>query len=177
MSNTELPDFLEFDAILIDTSIYERNGLKLDKGLLKALYQFKRSPIDLLLPDVIYNELKDHLKKKLNEINVLGKVVHDFREYNLVEPDVLTVLDTLKNNINIDSIVENKLNEFIENTGALEIVCGEFADITKILEDYFSATPPFGKEVKKKNEFPDAITLNAIEEWAKQNNKKGRIQT
>ncbi|MFH4307413.1 PIN domain-containing protein, partial [Acinetobacter baumannii] len=34
------------------------------------------------------------------------------------------------------------------------------------------ATPPFGKEVKKKNEFPDAITLNAIEEWAKQNNKK-----
>ena len=48
------------------------------------------------LPDVIYNELKDHLKKKLNEINVLGKVVHDFREYNLVEPDVLTVLDTLK---------------------------------------------------------------------------------
>lgn len=172
MSNTELPDFLEFDAILIDTSIYERNGLKLDKGLLKALYQFKRSPIDLLLPDVIYNELKDHLKKKLNEINVLGKVVHDFREYNLVEPDVLTVLDILKNNINIDSIVENKLNEFIENTGALEIVCGEFADITKILEDYFSATPPFGKEVKKKNEFPDAITLNAIEEWAKQNNKK-----
>ncbi|MFH3639912.1 PIN domain-containing protein, partial [Acinetobacter baumannii] len=62
----------------------------------------------------------------------------------------------------IDSIVENKLNEFIENTGALEIVCGEFADITKILEDYFSATPPFGKEVKKKNEFPDAITLNAM---------------
>ncbi len=76
MSNTELPDFLEFDAILIDTSIYERNGLKLDKGLLKALYQFKRSPIDLLLPDVIYNELKDHLKKKLNEINrPLAKVV------------------------------------------------------------------------------------------------------
>ena len=39
MINTDFSESSEFDAILIDTSIYERNGLKLDKGLLKALYQ------------------------------------------------------------------------------------------------------------------------------------------
>ena len=172
MINTDFSESSEFDAILIDTSIYERNGLKLDKGLLKALYQFKHSPIDLLMPDVIYNELKNHLNKKINEINGLGKIIHDFKEYNLEAPELLAALETMKNNIDINSIVENKLSEFIENTAALEIVCGEFSDITKILNDYFSAIPPFGKDAKKKNEFPDAITLNAIEEWAKQNHKK-----
>lgn len=172
MVNTDFSESSDFDAILIDTSIYERNGLKLDKGLLKALYQFKHSPIDLLMPDVIYNELKNHLTKKINEINGLGKIIHDFKEYNLEIPELLAALETMKNNIDIDSIVENKLSEFIENTAAIEIVCGKFSDITKILNDYFSAIPPFGKDGKKKNEFPDAITLNAIEEWAKQNHKK-----
>ncbi len=110
MINTDFSESSEFDAILIDTSIYERNGLKLDKGLLKALYQFKHSPIDLLMPDVIYNELKNHLNKKINEINGLGKIIHDFKEYNLEAPELLAALETMKNNIDINSIVENKLS-------------------------------------------------------------------
>ena len=36
---------------------------------------------------------------------------------------------------------------------------------------YFSNKAPFSESGKKKNEFPDAIILMAIEEWAEKNNK------
>ena len=43
----------EYEALLIDTSIFDGNGLRLEKGLLGKLNQFKRSPVVFLLPDVI----------------------------------------------------------------------------------------------------------------------------
>ena len=52
----------EYGAILVDTSIFDRNGLRLEKGLLGKMAQFKKSPIEFLLPDVIKNEVKSHLE-------------------------------------------------------------------------------------------------------------------
>lgn len=51
----------KFTAILLDTSIYDQYGLKLEKGLLGKLSQFSRTPTTFLIPDVIYNEVKNHL--------------------------------------------------------------------------------------------------------------------
>ena len=172
MNDIDVTQSFGFDAILIDTSIYERNGLKLDKGLLKALYQLKRSPIDLLLPDVIFNELKHHLEKKFNEIHNLSKVISDFKDYALIDQTGLDTLENLKNSINIKNIVQEKMHTFTVNTGAVAIECGQFVNITEILEKYFSAVPPFAKEGKKKSEFPDAITLNAVEKWAETKSAK-----
>lgn len=172
MNNLAVTKSFGFDAILVDTSIYERNGLKLDKGLLKALYQLKRSPINLLLPDVIFNEVKNHMEKKFNEIHNLSKVISDFKDCSLVGQSELDALADLKNSINIEDIVKNKIDTFIKNTGAVRIECGQFVNVTEILEKYFSAVPPFAKEGKKKSEFPDAITLSAVEKWAKKNSAK-----
>ncbi len=55
----------EYDALLIDTSIYDANGLRLEKGLLGKLHLFEKSPIELLMPDVIKNEVQSHLEKMI----------------------------------------------------------------------------------------------------------------
>lgn len=44
---------LEYDAILVDTSIFDGSGLRLESGLLGKLKQFAESPVKLLMPDVI----------------------------------------------------------------------------------------------------------------------------
>jgi hypothetical protein len=54
-----------YDVILIDTSIFDGNGLRLEAGLLGKLRQFKKTNIDILLPDVIKNEIQSHLEKKI----------------------------------------------------------------------------------------------------------------
>lgn len=55
----------EYQALLIDTSIFDGNGLRLEKGLLGKLNQFKKSPVVFLLPDVICGEVKTHLEQKI----------------------------------------------------------------------------------------------------------------
>lgn len=43
--------------------------------------------------------------------------------------------------------------------------------VSELLKKYFSNAAPFLESGKKKNEFPDAIVLMAVEEWAKKNAK------
>lgn len=56
-----------YSALTIDTSIFIQNGLKLNKGLLAQLHQFKDNPINLILSDIVYRELKSHLDRKEKE--------------------------------------------------------------------------------------------------------------
>lgn len=55
----------KYDALIIDTSIYDANALRLEKGLLGKLSQFKNSPIALLMPDVTRSEVRAHLEQKI----------------------------------------------------------------------------------------------------------------
>lgn len=78
MSETEV----KYEALLVDTSIYDRNALLLEKGLLGKLTQFRKSPIDLLMPDVIKNEVRSHLEKKIKLArNSLEKSLNDAADH------------------------------------------------------------------------------------------------
>ncbi len=49
----------KYNALCVDTSIFINHGLTLNKGLLKRLDQFKDSNIELVIPDIIIEELKN----------------------------------------------------------------------------------------------------------------------
>lgn len=48
--------------------------------------------------------------------------------------------------------------------------CGNYVSVSDLLAGYFSNNPPFVETGKKKNEFPDAIVLMAVDSWADQKN-------
>ncbi len=62
-------------------------------------------------------------------------------------------------------------HNFLYETGAEPLDCGEYVTVSVLLKQYFSNQPPFAETGKKKNEFPDAIILMAIEEWAERMDK------
>jgi len=164
---------LKYDAIIIDTSIFDSNGLRLEKGLLGRLSQFRKSPIELLFPDVIKNEVKSHLEKKISVArSALEKSFNDASDHLFF--DGSTLIDAKKILIDskeIEGLAESRIDNFIAETGALILECGDHVSISDLLEQYFSNKAPFSESGKKKNEFPDAIILLAVEEWAKQSNK------
>ncbi|WP_442489126.1 PIN domain-containing protein [Halomonas litopenaei] len=163
----------EYNALLIDTSIYVANGLRLEKGLLGKLHQFEKSPIELLIPDVIRNEVLSHLEKKIKvSRNDLEKSLNDAGDYLFFDGSSLSdAKKILIDSKEIDGLAEDRVSQFIDNTGALVLECGDFVTVTELLSQYFSNTPPFAESGKKKNEFPDAIVLLAVEEWAKREGK------
>lgn len=162
----------EYGAILIDTSIFDGNGLRLEKGLLGKLSQFKQSPIVYLFPDVIKNEVLRHLENKIKvSRTALEKALNDAGDYLFFEGSELNdAKQTLIGSKEIEGLANSRVDNFIEATDALVLDCGDYVSVSDLLAGYFSNNPPFAETGKKKSEFPDAIVLMAVEAWADQNN-------
>lgn len=162
-----------YSAILLDTSIFDANGLRLEKGLLSKLKQFAKSPVDFLMPDVIYGEVRAHLEQKIRAArSTLEKAINDAGDHIFFEGDELTKAKTLLlDSKRIEGLAEARLDAFLNETNAISIECGQFLNVSELLERYFAGMAPFSETGKKKNEFPDAIVLMAVEEWASKNEK------
>ncbi|MEM6300918.1 MAG: PIN domain-containing protein [Pseudomonadota bacterium] len=168
-----MDDTIEYDAILVDTSIFDGNGLRLERGLLGKLSQFKNRPIDYILPDVIKNEVTAHIDKKIASARAaLEKSLNDATDHLFFDGSVLNGLkDMLVSKDEIAGLGQSRVAAFIENTGALVLNSENFVGVSKVLEMYFANEAPFAISGKKKFEFPDAIALLAVEDWANQNGK------
>ncbi|QHS13188.1 PIN domain-containing protein [Shewanella sp. Arc9-LZ] len=160
----------EYGAILVDTSIFDAHGLKLEKGLLGKLSQFKDSDIDYLLPDVIKGEVKSHLENKVKSARAsLEKALNDAGDHLFFEGSELNDAKSILIDSNeIEGIATSRVDKFIENTGALVLECGDYLSVSELLTQYFENKAPFAETGKKKNEFPDAIVLLAVEKWAQE---------
>ena len=161
----------EYGAILVDTSIFDAHGLKLEKGLLGKLNQFKDSDIDYLLPDVIKGEVQSHLEKKVKSSRAsLEKALNDAGDHLFFDGSELNDAKSILIDSNeIEGIAASRVDKFIDNSGALVLECGDYVSVSELLKQYFQNEPPFAETGKKKNEFPDAIVLLATEAWAEEN--------
>ena len=164
---------LEYDAILVDTSIFDGNGLRLESGLLGKLKQFSESPVDFLMPDVICNEIQSHLDKKIRvSRNALEKSINDANDHLFFDGSALNDAKKLiVESSEVEGLAKSRLDQFISDTGALIIDCDDYVSVKDLLGKYFQNEPPFSETGKKKNEFPDAIILFAVESWAEQEGK------
>lgn len=161
----------QYGAILVDTCIFDKNGLRLEKGLLGKLNQFKDSEIHYLLPDVIKSEVRNHLESKVKSARAsLEKALNDAGDHLFFDGSELNhAKSVLIDSNEIEGVAENRINKFILSTGALVLDCGKYVSVSELLQQYFQNKAPFAETGKKKNEFPDAIVLLATEAWAKEN--------
>ncbi len=163
----------KFNAIIIDTSIFENHGLKFESGILSKLNQFKRSPIDLILPDVIKSEIESHLSKKIQQTRAESlSSIKKSHEYLGITPEISLLYKQMIELIDSDLLANKKMEAFIESTGAKVLCSDDHISIQDVLDKYFSNSPPFQEIGHKKNEFPDAIALITAEKWAAKNKKK-----
>ncbi|WP_153116829.1 PIN domain-containing protein [Rhodocyclus tenuis] len=165
---------MKYGAITLDTSIFDQQGLKLDRGLLKTLEQFNGKPIGLVLSEVVLREVHKHLSKKVGETRAqIERAFHQSAEYLPIAPAKLK--EARSNIIPSDSdqdISREKIESFVEGTGAQIIKADDYVDISNLIKRYFQSIPPFAESGKKKNEFPDAIALVSLEAFAEKNKFK-----
>lgn len=162
-----------YNAITLDTSVFENHGLKLDKGLLGSMSQFKAAPTVFVLTDIVVKELTKHLEEKIKKSRVsLERAIEGIREHNLLD---INELDGFKKKLNDANdcveIAQSKVHEFVEVTGAVVIDSHNYVSVKVLVDKYFSNEPPFAAAGEKQKEFPDAISLISLNNWAKENKK------
>jgi len=159
-------------ALTLDTSVFDRNSLRLESGLLRRLSQFSENNVLLILSDVVEREVIRHITTQMLEVKqeaekALTKLARTLTQ----ETEVIAEFrSSVLENKNPHSLALERFQSFKNDTG-LQIVCtDEYVTVDMLMYSYLNSDPPFAATGSKKHEFPDAITLLAIEAWAKEEN-------
>lgn len=153
-----------FTALAVDTNIYINEGFDFEGKKLGLLKQYLDSDVQILIPKIFYTEMLHHYKKKCRqEKSVALKGINSLSHFwKLVDNP-----SEMKKIVFDKKYPEKKLNEFIRSTGA-KLVSGKGVDVDRINTMYQDFTPPFANNEKKRKEFPDAIALLSLEQWAEE---------
>lgn len=164
----------EISAISVDTSIFDTNKQRLDKGLFSKLRQFGRGNIDLIFPDVVWSEISLHLLESVaNNRKKYGRDIVDLCEFVGGDFSEVSALRERLERLPEASVMRDlQLEHFLKEAQAEILVAGKYVTIDEIMALYFDKKPPFQISGPKRKEFPDAVALTTLERWANENDKK-----
>jgi len=158
---------MDYDALTIDTQTVETNGFHFDGKLLAQLKQFAEGSPEVLVSEVVAHEILRHLRTKTLEAKEAVENAH--RRAQLFGLKDATDKPFAKA-VDVQTLAKTRLDAFLKDIGAT-CVPAKAAPMEEIIDLYHQGAPPFSTSGKKKNEFPDAIALISLEQWAKTNNK------
>lgn len=160
--------------IFLDTSIFESENYFEGKKINILFILSKEGSVHLKITDIVYREIINRLISHTTKgVNILKKQTALLRD----EGRILRNLESLESYFKIidyrkvktESILEIKKKfEKILSAYKIEIIDTSNANVKEVLNDYFKTSPPF-KEGSKKNEFPDALSINSIKNWCLKN--------
>lgn len=162
---------LDYGAITLDNATLKGEGYRFYEGLLAQMRQFKESPVKVLQTDIVHNEAISHIGQEISRTrSSIEGALRSANKQLKIKPDVIESARALLSIEGGESeIAEERLKKFYEFIGAEKIDSGEYADLSLLMEMYFSTEAPFETGKDKKHEFPDAIALLALEGWAEEN--------
>ena len=162
---------LDFGSITIDNATYKGEGYRFYEGLLAQMRQFKESPVKVLQTDIVHNEAINHIGQEISKTR--SSIEQALRSANKQLKIKSEVIENARALLSVDGseaeIAEARLEKYYEFIGAEKIDSGRYADLSRLMEMYFATEAPFESGKDKKNEFPDAIALLALEGWAEEN--------
>ncbi len=156
---------MPFDAFTIDTSVVAQGGYDFQAGLLAQLVQFNGGPIRFVVSEIVVRETLRHLQadgKKARDavISALDRAVRAGVTTADVREATLGALEDPR------AVARARVAAFLEATGA-ETVPARLCTVDALTKAYFDPAAPFEATGDKKREFPDAIALLSLEEWAR----------
>jgi hypothetical protein len=166
----DMPDLeREYAGLCVDTSIFDRHAIALEKGLLKQLEQFANGNATLLIPHVIRFELQRHLSKRVGDAmsHVARALKEASNELLIDDAGIREARSLLLPHESSDNVAKKRIEDFMERCGA-ELLPPSNVGVSELLEMYFSSKPPFEVSGAKKAEFPDAIALLSLVAWARE---------
>lgn len=159
----------ELSLLSVDTSILRRYSYNLEHGILQHLSQFSSSKIDLVFSDIVIKEMTSHMLSSAavadRDIDKAIKSIANVRGISRrkLQSDIGKIVEVQTPR----EIIKKRIDSFISATNATYVNTSELLTTERLISDYFNERPPFEKKDSKKNEFPDAMALQSLDQYAK----------
>lgn len=158
-------------AMSFDTNIFDEKGGQLSAPALQAVGKLKHRKFGFLLSETVAKEITDHLVKDAEKALVATrKALGDaLAAFDTKKPGRDELLHIVSGGQTAVAAATRRFAEYVAETGCEIVDDPALANMRKVFDDYFAGNPPFGSGAKK-NEFPDAIALSALEVEAARRN-------
>lgn len=163
------PVVLETRNVFIDTSAFEALSFGFTRGVLKILAGTDN--INIYLTAVTEREVRARLGKAASES------VHAHKSFGDKSRVLRTLADkaygALFKKFTAEEVAAHLCRMFDNflDEASVTVLPVSAVSVDGILDRYFGVEPPFA-EGKKKSEFPDAIALEAISQWAAEHDER-----
>jgi ketosteroid isomerase-like protein len=161
----------------IDTNLIQAAGYNFAQGALHQLPKQLPESVGLQLPEIVVSEIVKHRMESVHKAHKLLESAADGL-HRLTTIDVSEVRGSIErlNAINAATLwFTQQVNDYaVQCRGAVLPTAGADA-VESLFADYFAQKSPFGLSEKKKSEFPDAMCLWQLEQYAKDNDTIGII--
>lgn len=156
-------------AITLDTCVYKHGNYRLENGFFRRLANFAISDITFLLVDVIREEMRSDLIEEARAARTAVRNAFKIlpRAWGMEEGKLGGLLSELFD-AEPEASVATRIDEFVAHTRATTLEAGSRVGGTELLRRYFDHVAPFSESATKKHEFPDAMALLALEDWARE---------
>jgi len=156
----------------IDTDILQRKGFQFRSGALNQLPHQLPESMELLFSPIVEEEVMKHRRQNLSKaVEQLESATNAIQRASGIP---MQCIDSAAADLNIISTAmatfRNDLDDFVSRCNG-RILSINKLDASVLFADYFSQKPPF--EEGKKSEFPDAATLQLLQDHAEENDTIG----
>lgn len=157
--------------IFIDTQAFMQQGFKFENTVLARISELGRSQfINIYISEVVKEEVSGKIKDKLLKACQLRSDLT--KELAILESDIPDLLSQALTQTSDEELIELALSKWYGYIDKSKIAILDPNQICnkELLRYYFSGSFPFS-EGKKKNEFPDAISMLSLKAWLNENNQ------
>ncbi|WP_165422035.1 PIN domain-containing protein [Rhizobium ruizarguesonis] len=162
----------QINAISVDTNIFDEKGLQLNGSVLLALSRMASLHFDFLLSGTVAREIRRHLERSATDAlrSAMKAVGIALGAFDTKSPTRDTLIEQISGGQSAIEAAEMRFNDYLTATNCEVLDDPALVETATIFNAYFAGDAPFGTGAKK-NEFPDALALFALEQAAVQRGK------
>lgn len=163
---------LQSRNIFIDTSIFIEQNYSYHGSVFQNIVRLsKNGQAKVFVTDITLREVISHIEDDVSKAcQATAKLRKDARIFRNINKSPYAQLFEEINSTSTIAELKQQLNDFLASA-SVETLFTSDVSVKEIFDKYFNRHPPFG-DGKKKNEFPDAFVLGALEDWCKKHNER-----
>lgn len=161
----------------IDTNLIQAAGYNFAQGALHQLPNQLPESIGLQLPEIVVSEIVKHRMESVHKAHkqLQGAADELHRQTKIDVSEVRGSVDKLNAIESATQRFTQQVHDYAAQCRGAVLPTAGIDAVASLFSDYFAQKPPFGLSEKKKSEFPDAMCLWQLEQYAKDHTTIGII--
>lgn len=155
--------------IVLDTEVFHRENFAFDSDHFERLIDLvEEREVAVYITDVVDGEVRRAIETTVHQGIELLRQERTRRILNVLARGGVPKLKGLLDGAAESARRKELIAEYEELLVRLEVkeISTDHVEVKTLREQYFGPLPPFGHKAEKKHEFPDAISVLGIKQWA-----------